>query len=285
MIGPSLTRPLGTMVTYGFPRGHLDTDLKIAARLGATHLEVLPDWRAWPDPLALRKRLADEGFLLHSAHGCWGGQSIRADRVDLGEPDPLLQQAAVEDLRRCLDWLAEAGGRCLIVHPGGYADPARNDVRRAALGTGLLELAAHAQGSELVLCVENMPPGVHPGSRMADLADLVAELDHPRLALALDTGHAHITSTPAEETLAAGSLIVSTHVHDNNGRQDSHDPPGRGSISWAEWRRALDAVGYRGPILLECIRKLRERPELLDDALLHRLRELTEARSDTVEAS
>ena len=41
-----------------------------------------------------------------------------------------------------------------------------------------------------------------------------------------------MTSSAAEETLAAGSLLATTHVHDNNGRQDSHDPPGYGTVDW-----------------------------------------------------
>ena len=94
------------------------------------------------------------------------------------------------------------------------------------------------------------------------------ELDHPQLALALDTGHANLTASAAEETLAAGSLLATTHVHDNNGRQDSHEPPGHGTVDWAGWGRALDQIGYGGPILLECIRFLRHnrssyRPEVL----------------------
>ena len=128
------------------------------------------------------------------------------------------------------------------------------------LASGLWELAEHARGSGVIACVENMPPGVHPGSRMAELAELLRELNHPHLALALDTGHANLTASPTEETLAAGSLLATTHVHDNNGRQDSHDPPGHGTIDWPEWGRALEAIGYRGPILLECIRFLRHNP-------------------------
>ena len=93
-------------------------------------------------------------------------------------------------------------------------------------GPRALKLAEHARGSGVIVCVENMPPGVHPGSRMAELAELLVELDHPHLALALDTGHANLTATAAEETRAAGSLLATTHVHDNDGRQDSHEPPG-----------------------------------------------------------
>lgn len=263
-----VARPLGTMVAFGFAGGHIGVDLAIAERIGARMLEVLPDWRAYPDPVALRTLVRDRGQVIHSAHGCWGGQAIRADRVDLGDPDPLARRSSLDDLKRCVDWLALAGGTCLVVHPGGLSAPERAEERRAALGLGLAELADHARGTGIIICVENMPPGVHPGSRMADLADLIEDLDRPELALALDTGHANITATAAEETRAAGPRLRTTHVHDNNGRQDVHLPPGGGTVDWSAWIGALDAIGYRGPIMLECIRHLRTHPESLDAPLL-----------------
>ena len=261
-------RPLGTMVAYGFARGHIGVDLEIAGRLGARLLEILPDWRAEPDPVALRALVADRGLSIHGAHGCWGGQAIRASRVDLGSTDPVAQREGLDDLRRCVDWLAEAGGTCLVVHPGGLSDPDQIAERTSALMRGLVELADHARGTPVVVCVENMPPGVHPGSRMADLVDLVAGLNRPELALALDTGHAHIGASPAGETLTAGALLRTTHVHDNDGRRDVHLPPGAGTVDWPSWVQALDAIGYRGPIMLECIRHLRMYPESLDSPLL-----------------
>jgi sugar phosphate isomerase/epimerase len=273
--GTPLARPLGTMVAYGFARGHIDTDLALALRLGARWLEILPDWRAWPNATDLRTRVADAGLIVHSAHGCWGGQTIQADRVDLGHPDPAAQRPGLDDLKRCIDWLSEAGGTCLVVHPGGLSDPEQTVARREALGRGLLELADHARGSGVILCVENMPPGVHPGSRMADLAALLHELDRPELALAIDTGHANLNATAADETLAAGSQLRTTHVHDNNGRQDAHEPPGLGTVDWNAWVNALDAIGYTGPILLECIRHLRTNPESLNEPLLELLDRLT----------
>jgi sugar phosphate isomerase/epimerase len=79
---------------------------------------------------------------------------------------------------------------------------------------------------------------------MVELAEVLRELNHPQLALALDTGHANLTASAAEETLAAGSLLATTHVHDNNGRQDSHEPPGHGTVNWTDWGRALDRIGF-----------------------------------------
>jgi sugar phosphate isomerase/epimerase len=263
------------MVAYGFAAIDLDSDLTLAHRLGASVLEIFPEWRSLPDPGVLRGRVADSGLTIHSAHGCWGGQSIHAYRVDLGQPDPSVHRASVADLKRCVDWLGAAGGTYLVVHPGGLSDAEEAPARRDALARGLIALAEHARGSGVVLCVENMPPGVHPGSRMADLFDLVAALDLPELALALDTGHAHITADAPAETRAAGRLLRTTHVHDNNGRQDTHLPPGLGTLDWAAWVEALDAVDYRGPILLECVRHLRNDPDSLDHAFLQRLRNLT----------
>jgi sugar phosphate isomerase/epimerase len=255
-------RPLGTMITYGYARIPLASELNLAKQLGAEVVEILPDWRAFPDPRPLSALVADSGLAIHSAHGCWGGQAIKANRVDLGQTDPAGHRESVDDLKRCIDWLETAGGRSLIIHPGGLSLPEHHVCRRAFLARGLMELDEHAAGSKVVVCVENMPPGVYPGSRIGELHDLLRELDRPRLALALDTGHAHISADLHMETMAAGSLLATTHVHDNDGRKDSHDPPGRGTIDWTFWARSLDLVGYQGPIMLECIRQLRDDPRL-----------------------
>lgn len=267
-------RSIGSMVAYGFPERDVASDLAIARRLGASVVEILPDWKRIPDPRSLRRQVADAGLSIHSAHGCWGGQTIKALRVDLGDLDPARHSASVADSKLCVDWLAEAGGMCLVVHPGGLSSPEDAPARREALTRALDELADHAEGTGIVLCIENMPPGVHPGSLMADIAAIVFELDRPEIALALDTGHAHLSRNPRDETLDAGRLLGTTHVHDNLGRQDSHHPPGLGTIDWDAWLLALDAIEYRGPIMLECIRHFRKEPESLSEELIRLLRRL-----------
>jgi sugar phosphate isomerase/epimerase len=259
---PLPTRTLGTMITCGYPRISLESELQLALRIGASALEILPAWSEYPDPRQVRERALECGLMVRSAHGCWGGQTIKAMRVDLAQTDVAAQREGIDDLRRCVDWLLAAGGTYLVVHPGGLSSPDEHLGRREALARGLVELADHARGSRAVVCVENMPPGVHPGSRMQDLFDLLCELDRPELALALDTGHAHMSAEISVETHAAGRLLATTHVHDNDGRHDSHDAPGHGTIDWTAWATALDEVGYAGPIMLECVRQLREDPSL-----------------------
>lgn len=273
-ITPRIARPLGTMIAYGFARIDVADDLDLAVRIGARCVEAFPHWRELPDPAVLRRLVDDRGLIIHSAHGSWGGQSIAARRVDLGSLDPDTRRASLDDLSRCAEWLAEAGGRHLVVHPGGLSEVDEFDRRRAALIASLALLADSVRDLGVVICVENMPPGVNPGSRMADLAAIVAELDRPEVALALDTGHARLVGSPEDETSAAGSRLRTTHVHDNNGRQDIHLPPGIGVIDWAAWIDALDRIDYRGPVMLECIRQLREHPEILTDDYVAKLGEL-----------
>ncbi|WP_435018965.1 sugar phosphate isomerase/epimerase family protein [Tundrisphaera sp. TA3] len=263
------------MIAYGFAGGDVGVDLEIARRIGADCVEVLPDWRGFPDPEVIRDRVADSGLAIHSAHGCWGGQSISGVRVDLAQENDAARSSSLADLRRCVDWLARAGGSCLVVHPGGLSSPEQAEARRHRLKDGLVALADHAVGTGVVVCVENMPPGVHPGSRMADLFDLVSEIDHPSLALALDTGHGHLNGSAADETAKAGHRLATTHVHDNDGRLDSHLPPGLGTIDWGGWVAALDSIAYRGPIMLECIRHLRQFSSTISEGLQGRLRRIS----------
>src|SRR5271157_3792702 len=98
-------RLLGTMVTYGYPGIELDDELRLAQRIGASVLEILPMWNRFPDPAHVQARSAECGLAIHSAHGCWGGQSIRAARVDLGSTHTKVQRGSIDDLKRCVDWL------------------------------------------------------------------------------------------------------------------------------------------------------------------------------------
>jgi sugar phosphate isomerase/epimerase len=263
-----MPRELGTMIAFGFPNVPVAGDLKLALTLGATCLEVLPDWSRLPSPELLRGLLDDHPPLsIWSAHAPWGGQSIRARKVDLASLDEETARESLDDLKTSLDWLAELGGKVLVIHPGTLSDPADQDARAQALGRNLNLLADHAQSLGITLTVENMPPGVHPGQSMSDLAEVVRALDRPQIRLALDTGHARITSSPSSAALVAGSLLKTTHVHDNDGFHDTHLPPGEGVIEWPVLARALEAIDYRGPIILECIRALRDDPTRINRKL------------------
>ena len=266
--GPIEDRPLGTMVTYGYPEIELDDELSLAI---ADRSLVAGDL-ARLGPLArsgcVRKRAGDRGLSIHSAHGCWGGRTIRARRVDLGSLDASTHRESIDDLKACIDWLAEAGGKCLVVHPGGLSDPEECTGRRLALSRGLWQLAEHARGTGVIVCVENMPPGVYPGSRMAELAELLRSSITLNLALRstpdMPTSPrpprrrhgppARCWRRPMFMTIMAARILMS--------------PRAMARSTGGTWGQALDSIGYGGPILLECIRHLRHSPASLKPEVL-----------------
>ncbi len=52
--------------------------------------------------------------------------------------------------------------------------------------------------------------------------------------------------------------IRSTHLHDNDGKEDSHLFPGKGTIDWRKTMKLLRSCTKDCPLLLE----LREPPEM-----------------------
>lgn len=258
---PRLSKQLGLMVVHS-PKGPiLRHDLNLAKSLGATFVEMLPRWNDLPDPAEIRHQVADSGLQLWSVHGPWGGQSINATKVDLSDLNHSYRLDSVDDVLRALDWSAALGAQVLVVHPGGLSAPEDLSQRSDKLSESIDLLSREAAARGLRLGLENMPRGVFPGSNMADLARIVRLIGHDALGLVLDTGHARISGDLCEETIAAEGLLISTHVHDNDGRSDSHRPPGEGMIDWPAWFASLDRINYTGPIMLECVKALRDRPE------------------------
>ena len=268
-------RQLGTMVTYGFPKEQLATDLAIATWLGASQLEILPHWQSSPHPEPLRSSCEQSGIAIQSVHASWGRQSPSGIYVDLASTNSQCRQSSLDIVRSCLDWLEKVGGRYLVIHPGGLSERSEFAPRSEALISSLNSLADAVGEASLRICLENMPPGVYPGQSMSDLREIVENVNRAQVGFALDTGHAHIASSLEVETRAAGQFLWTTHVHDNNGKADSHLAPGAGGIDWVRWSNVLDEIGYQGTITLECIRQLRENPKLLNPELKQQLRVLT----------
>jgi sugar phosphate isomerase/epimerase len=177
-------------------------------------------------------------------------------------------------VERATEWLALAGGQCLVLHPGVLSDPEEFDRRRAALVLSLAELAPIAASHSIWLCLENLPRGSFPGSLTRDNESIVRELNASHVRLCLDTGHANIMADVASEIRAAAGLLRTTHVHDNDGQRDSHLLPGLGSIRWPDFAAALHDIRYDGVIMIECPRFMRDNPHMVNESLRQTLAEL-----------
>ena len=69
----------------------------------------------------------------------------------------------------------------------------------------------------------------------------------------LDTGHAFYSETcdVAGMVRKIGKRLITTHLHDNFGENDDHQPPGLGRIDWHAVLKAFHDVAYNGPLMME----------------------------------
>jgi fructoselysine 3-epimerase len=80
---------------------------------------------------------------------------------------------------------------------------------------------------------------------VAELADWIARLNHPRFGANLDIGHSQVIGedlTVAIETLKG--RIWNMHVEDIPGRKHYHMIPGEGTMPWPAIRDSLRRIGY-----------------------------------------
>lgn len=93
-----------------------------------------------------------------------------------------------------------------------------------------------------------------PGSRLVGaetVVDVLESLDDPRLGVCLDVGHAHLAGAASESAEVVSGLIMTTLLHDNNGRDDLHRAPGEGAVNWPAVLTACWKTGFAGPWIID----------------------------------
>jgi sugar phosphate isomerase/epimerase len=187
----------------------------------AIELYVTPEHFDVHDPAAvdqLAEWLSDTRLVLHSVHAH--------------------AAASLDDLQATIAICATIPFRFLVMHR-----PAASTERVL----GAVTEAAGAAGIEVALEVLN---DRHSNAH-ALVALLEEDLDELPLGICLDIGHAHLGGDLSEALETVSGHLLTTHVHDNGGRQDDHLIPYSGGIAWETTIMELQKVGYDGALMFE----------------------------------
>jgi sugar phosphate isomerase/epimerase len=141
-----------------------------------------------------------------------------------------IRRASVEVIVQCFDIAAEVGAG-VVVHPGYCAWQEEREEAIGEFSRSLEELKSAAAERSVTFFVENMPNWGHFFLRTPDELSLL-----DGVGLALDVGHAH-TNGCLEHWLEYPAAHF--HLHDNDGKEDTHNAVGDGSIDFAP---VMDAV-------------------------------------------
>jgi sugar phosphate isomerase/epimerase len=196
----------------------------------------------------------DSELKLHSLHSpmyndeIWGRSGPHAV-VTITEQVKGRRLEMVDEIKRALEIAEDIPFRYLIQHVGVGGeefDMRKFDAAFAALEE--LKLFASARGVEILL--ENIPNGLSSAEKLLQFE----ELTHIGLNYVFDTGHANMGGGVEHEFTLMKSKIRSTHVHDNNGKDDIHLFPmvaEGGNIDWKNCMELLRTRQEHAPLLLE----------------------------------
>lgn len=189
--------------------------------------------------------------------------------LDLSNPDREIRAIIQKRLITGIEIAARLGGDMMVVHSPFNYWHTLNYSNYEYLRTALMDACcaclapvlerAGAEGVTLVL--ENIDD-TSPADRM----DLVRRLDHPRLRLSIDTGHADLSHSnygapPVLDFLAhAGAMLGHVHLQDVDGYADRHWHPGDGRIAWRPVMAYLAAQPEPARLILEVRHHVRRLP-------------------------
>lgn len=115
-------------------------------------------------------------------------------------------------------------------------------------------IARYAKDRNVLLLMENTPNGMWALDEV--LTRLGENPDDTNMGICIDVGHAHISSDAGKQPIREyfkrySSQLRHVHFSDNNGEEDSHLPPGKGTIQWKDVFACLADIGYTKSCVLE----------------------------------
>ena len=215
------------------------------AEIGFDGVEV-PIFDPRPDAIgALAGRLRDLG--LDSV-----AVTVTGPEQSLISTDPDVRRAGIDHLKAVLD-CCQAGEMPVLAGPfyaglGEFsgAAPTREEWDRGV--EGMRELAEHADTCGVTVALEYLNRfEIYLLNSAADTARFVADVDHPRCRMMIDTFHAHIEEKDVGAAITDHADVL---VHMQLAEND-RSTPGAGQVHWDAVFGALAAVGYDGWLSIE----------------------------------
>ena len=237
------------------------------------------DCRSTEAAAEIGSALRDSGVSLHAVHAPTERDSDPARHsgvpLSVSDPERGRRTEAVDEIRRVLDLAEHLPFRYLVLHLGHSRDEA--DPRRYEAAFSSLErLRLFAKQGGVTIAIENTPGHLAAPEK---LRQFVTETRLNDLRFCFDVGHAHLGDGVMPSLEFMRDLVVTSHVHDNNGFKDEHLAPFGGNVEWAPVLAALKSVD--SALVLE----MKEQPAWAEPAPASMAIEAARAAFDKMEAA
>ncbi len=192
-------------------------------------------------PAEVRQWLADAGLgvIGHTAY-----------YLPIASNFPNLRKAAIEELKRAVEFFAELNCPWMNIHPDGHAPFTDEGIVVRRNIEALAEIVDFARPFKVGIMLENVPGRFNSVTQLAPIFAGV-----PELGMHLDIGHSNlaVTQNTAPELISYfAKRLAHVHLHDNRGgHADLHLALGMGDLDLGMLVRSLRHSGYDGTIALE----------------------------------
>jgi sugar phosphate isomerase/epimerase len=203
---------------------------------------------------ALAEWLEDSRLVLNSVHA-----PIHASLINgvWGEPfsnavlDQTQRQRSIDEAQAALAVALTIPYRHLVVHLGvpNSVKPAASDNVRDAARRSIETMMEMAQKVGVKVAVEVIPNALSTPEALVSLIE--NDLEGADVGICMDVGHAFMTGDLGDAIETAAEYVITTHLHDNNGKSDDHLTPGQGKIDWPAALVSLQKIGYEGVWMFE----------------------------------
>ena len=241
--------------SYSYMRSHsAETCLARLADQGFQEFELMVHpGHLWPAELsserrgAIRRLLAQRGLQL---------TALNMPNIDINVAGaaPEMRAYSLNLLTETVRLAGELGARGVVIGPG-KANPLFPADAAELIGhffAALDRLCPVAEKSGTALWVENMPFAFLPA--IGPLTDALTRYGNDAVRVVYDIANAYfIAEDFADGLRQCRTRLALVHLSDTGRQIYRHDPVGLGSVPFAELPRALAAVGYSAPPMLEII--------------------------------
>jgi D-psicose/D-tagatose/L-ribulose 3-epimerase len=153
-----------------------------------------------------------------------------------------------------LDFCYELEGKNLLLVLGEYIWQqeviAPKDQWRWAV-EHVQELADYAGGLNLEIALELEPFHLSIVNNVDRMLQFLKDVNHPAVKANVDISHLALAGDAAGEISKLAGRVAHVHLSDCNGTRHGDLPPGRGSVDFPPYLKALSDAGFSGTVSIE----------------------------------
>jgi len=238
--------------TWTFENHSLYSALQSIASAGFTSVELWADTIHF-DPRTnvsvpeVRKWLKEFNLSVHSTHGPFRHFH---NLLPTDEFSKLRQGLWRKTIEQC----AEVESSIMVVHGLDRREYNYTRDQVEMVRESLADLCEYGRGLGVKIALENIQAGKdNPDELSTNLVDHIKHYPGIGLYYCLDIGHAVLNGVDIiDEIKVVGDKLVSLHIHNNNGIDDSHVIPSSGIIDWPYvYHELRSTYGYSGQFVME----------------------------------